>query len=203
MLKVIFLLGLLATMGLNANTKNFVPKNFSMKFKQVHKSSLTGKDRTALGSLNYSYPGKIRLQTKIPDDMTLVANGKTTWHYVPPFMEGESGHLTIQRGKSNTLSAFFDLIKKGLVSNSQYTVKKKNNMYEIQFNKESLEKIGIKKTDLYFKKTTNFSDLGELVITYSDNKLTKFIFTKIDTDVKFSDKEFVFQQPKNTKVIKN
>ena len=129
MLRVIFLIGLLVTIGLSADTKKFVPQKFFVQFKQVHKSSLTGKDRTALGSLKYSYPGKIRLQTKIPDDMTLVANGKTTWHYVPPFMEGESGHLTIQRGKSNNLSAFFDLIKKGLVSNSEYIVKKKNNMF--------------------------------------------------------------------------
>ncbi|WP_127718398.1 outer membrane lipoprotein carrier protein LolA [Halobacteriovorax sp. HLS] len=187
--------------SLNIQATSFVPDTFSAKFQQVYKSALTGKEKRSSGSLDYSYPGSIRLETQSPESLIYVSNNKTTWYYTPPFIEGEAGQVSIQQSSKNGLTKFLDMLRKGLKSNKYYTIKKDKLTYKVSFSKNAQKDLGIIFANLHFSKNDFlFEQLTKIEMTQTDKKVKNLILSNIDKSPKFLKTHFDFKIPKNTKV---
>ena len=102
---------------------SFLPDSFKSKFEQIEKSAISGKLKKSEGVLEYRYPGLIRFEFMGKNAMTYIHSQGVTYHYRPPFIEGEKGELTIYKGDKGKLGDFFDSLKKGLKENENYDVK--------------------------------------------------------------------------------
>ena len=93
-MKILFLF-LLASSASFA--KSFVPGSFSANFEESILSMATGKEKKSFGKIDYKFPGNIRFEITSPNASTFVSNPQKSWYYVPPFVEGEQGQVTIQK----------------------------------------------------------------------------------------------------------
>jgi outer membrane lipoprotein carrier protein len=192
---------LLLVLSFNIQAKSFIPNKFSATFEQVYKSALTGKEKRSQGTIDYSYPGSIKLETQKPEKLIYVSNNKTTWYYTPPFIEGESGQVSIQQSSKNSLTKFLDLLRKGLKTNKYYSVKNKKNEYIVSFKKSAQRDLGVKTATLVFSnKSAIFSKLKKIKMVQVDKKEKTLILSKVNRSPKFSKKYFEFKIPKNTKI---
>jgi len=185
--------------------KDFIPDTFKAYFKQSYKSSLSGKEKTTKGNLEYYYPGRVRFEITYPDKTIFVSNPTTTWYYNAPFVEGEPGEVLIKKTGKMVISKFFDILKTGLKNNDYYKVKNQSNLYEISFSKDVIVEIGIKKSILSFKKnkkTLRFEDVRYIDLHYTDKRTVRMTFSKIEQSVTFGKGRFVFKVPENTKISK-
>ena len=185
--------------------KDFIPDTFKAYFNQSYKSSLSGKEKITKGNLEYYYPGRVRFEITYPDKTIFVSNPTTTWYYNAPFVEGEPGEVLIKKTGKMVISKFFDILKTGLKSNEYYKVKNQSNLYEINFSKNVINEIGIQKSILSFKKNKNtlrFGDVRYIDLHYTDKRIVRMTFSKIEQSVNFGKGRFVFTVPENTKVSK-
>ena len=183
--------------------KNFIPDTFKAYFKQSYKSSLSGKEKVTKGHIEYFYPGRVRFEITSPDKTIFVSNPKTTWYYNAPFVDGEPGEVLIKKTGKMVISKFFDILKTGLNNNDYYKVKNKNNLYEVSFSKSVMAEIGIKKSILSFNKTKEalqFRDVSYIDLHYTDKRIVKMVFSKIEQSVKFAKNRFIFKIPDNTQI---
>ena len=184
-----------------ANSKTFLPNTFRADFEQVIKSTVSKKTKVTTGYLEYEYPGKFRFENLEPelDKLTFVSNSKKTWYYTPPFF-GEPGELKVS--KSNSLSKFFDSLKKGLVSNKNYKVFSLKNGKRLEFSKKKVKDMGILSAELIFAspKSTSFDELKSIILVKTDKSRTKLNFKKIKSGLVFKKDNFTFVVPKNTRV---
>lgn len=188
-------------LSIQIHAKSFVPDNFSASFEQVYKSALSGKEKRSSGLIDYSYPSSIKLVTSSPENLTYVSNKDKSWYYTPPFIEGEPGQVTIQVSTKNTLTKFLDVLKKGLVSNKLYNVKKNNKSYLIKFKKKAKNQLGIEEATLVFKNMKpKFMELLSVKMTLTNKKVKLLELSKINISPKFKKKHFIFIVPKNTKI---
>ena len=190
-----------------AKTKNreFIPDTFKAYFKQSYKSSLSGKEKITIGHIEYFYPSRVRFEVTSPDKTIFVSNPSKTWYYNAPFIEGEPGEVLIKKTGKMVISKFFDILKTGLKNNDYYKVENKNNLYEVTFSKNIIDEIGIKKSILSFKKikgTPHFSDVRYIDLHYSDKRIVKMTFSKIEKSITFPKNRFVFKVPENTQISK-
>lgn len=195
---------LLITLLLSNNTlaSAFIPDSFSASFEQVYKSALTGKEKRSKGTMDYKYPGNIRLETSSPESIIYVSNENKTWYYTPAFIESEPGQVTIQDSTKNELTKFLDILRKGLLTNKLYNVSKdKKSNYFLSFSKNIVKDLGIQKAKLVFKNgKAIFKNLKLVEMTLSNNKMKKLELSKIDEGPKFKNSHFIFKVPKNTKI---
>lgn len=196
-----FITPLFLLLSINIHAKSFIPNKFSATFQQVYKSALTGKEKRSQGSIDYSYPGSIKLETEKPEKLIYVSNNESTWYYTPPFIPGESGQVSIQQSSRDVLTKFLDLLRKGLKSNKYYSVKKNKTEYVISFKKNAQKDLGIKSATLIFsQKSSTFVNLKKIKMIQVDKKVKTLELSKIDRSPKFSKDYFDFKIPKNTKV---
>ena len=194
---------LLLLLSLNIQAKSFIPNKFSATFEQVYKSALTGKEKRSKGSIDYSYPGSIKLETQKPEILVYVSNNQTTWYYTPPFIEGESGQVSIQQSSKNSLTKFLDLLRKGLKTNKYYSVKKSKKKFEylVSFKKNAQKDLGIKHATMFFSsKTVAFENLKKVQMVQVNKKVKTLELSEINKSPKFSKTYFEFNIPKNTKI---
>jgi outer membrane lipoprotein carrier protein len=195
------LLIILSLLPFNIYASTFIPKAFSAKFEQVYKSALTGKEKKSKGSIDYSYPGSIKLETQTPESLIYVSNNKSTWYYTPPFIPGESGQVSIQQSSKDSLTKFLDLLRKGLKSNKYYSVKKSKGSAKVSFKKSAQKDLGVKEATLFFsKKGESFSNIKKITMIQVDKKVKTLLLSKINTSPKFKKGYFDFKIPKNTKI---
>jgi len=183
----------------------FLPKSFSAKFTQEYLSSLKGKVKKGNGSVDYKYPSNLRFETNNPTHVLFISNGKKSWYYTFPFIEGEDGELTESNGKDGmgVFIKFFDALNMGLASNNLYTVLKNNLIAEIIFNEKSAAEIGIKRAKLNFKeKKYEFSLINSIELEFMDGKKSTMALSEMKVNHAISDELFIFKAPKNTKLIK-
>ncbi|WP_044557707.1 LolA family protein [Halobacteriovorax marinus] len=180
----------------------FIPNSFSASFEQVYKSALTGKEKRSKGTMDYMYPGNIKLETSSPESLTYVSNDSKTWYYTPAFIESEPGQVTIQDATKNELTKFLDILRKGLLTNKLYKVSKnKAGEYFLEFSKTIIKDLGVEKAKLTFKKdTATFKNLKIVEMTLSNKKTKKLELSKIVEGPKFKKEHFVFKVPANTKI---
>ncbi len=190
----------------NANSALFLPKSFRTDFEQSYESSLSKRKKLKVskGSIDYSYPGHIRFAIVGNNPSVFVANRDRSWYYTPPFIAEEQGQVVIQKSRKLNLFRFFDLLKKGLVSNKLYTVVNKNNHYELIFKKQKKDIFDISKVVIFFPegKSRILQNASKFLLHYSDRAVT-LKFSNFDPDVKFPANHFVFAIPKNTKITRN
>ena len=65
--------------------------------------------------------------------------------------------------------------------------------------------IGIKKSILSFNKTKEalqFRDVSYIDLHYTDKRIVKMVFSKIEQSVKFTKNRFIFKIPDNTQISK-
>ncbi len=180
----------------------FIPDRFSASFEQVYKSALTGKEKRSKGTMDYSYPGSIRLETSSPESLTYVSNEKKTWYYTPAFIESEPGQVTIQEATKNELTKFLDILRKGLLTNKLYKVtKNKESNYFLTFTKDISKDLGIVSAKLVFKDgKAIFKNLKVVEMVLDSKKVKKLELSKIIEGPKFGKDHFIFEVPKNTKI---
>ena len=134
-----------------------------------------------------------------------MTNPSKTWYYNAPFVEGEPGEVLIKKTGKMVISKFFDILKNGLKSNDLYKVESKKEHYEVSFSKEIIPEIGIRKSILSFKSQNanpQFVDINYIDLHYTDKRVVKMTFSKIEESIIFSKKRFTFQVPENTQVSK-
>lgn len=183
-------------------SKSFFPNSFKSQFKEITISKISGKEKTSVGELEYLYPSNLKLVT---EDLVFVTNGKKSFFYRPPFMEGEKGELKIHDGKKSDSTRFFDVLKNGLTNNKFYNVIKNKDHYELSFSPKASEKYGIDKIQLFFHdvamKKPTFEKTNKMSIVYKDKRAVDFMFANFKRDAKLSSENFVFEAPKNTNTI--
>lgn len=180
----------------------FMPKTFEAQVLQQQKSALSGKIKESRGQLAYRYPGHLRFEIKKPDEVIFVSNRTKTWYYTGPFMDGESGEVTISHEGDHILAKFFDSFSKGLESNSLYKVQKKAEKVEITFDEKLQKKLGVLSATFDFKtRDYKFDELKGLKIIQHDQQVLTLALDKIKSGHELSDNKFVFQVPENTKTI--
>lgn len=200
------ILSFICLLGLSFSTRaDFLPKSFSAKFTQEYVSSLKGKVKKGNGSVDYKFPSNLRFETNNPTHVLFISNGKKSWYYTFPFIEGEDGELTESSGKDGmgVFIKFFDALNMGLASNNLYTVLKNNLLAEIIFNEKSANEIGIKRAKLNFKeKKYEFGLINSIELEFSDGKKSTMALSEIKINPTIPEETFIFKAPKNTKLIK-
>lgn len=66
-------------------------------FVQINETKTTGQKKKSTGVILFKRPDKVRWETHTPDKSLLVSDGKTAWHYTPPFDEEENGQVIIRK----------------------------------------------------------------------------------------------------------
>ena len=186
-----------------AEGRAFLPSTFKANFNQSYKSSLTGKEKSTKGGIEYKFPGHLRFEIYGPNKTLFITNPKKTWYYNAPFIEGESGEVTIKKTGKMVLSKFFDALKEGLSSNKHYKVEKVGEDYHLHFSKKILGQIGITKSILRFKGKKvypKFSDIQLIWLFYQNKRKVKMTFSNLRESMNLDHKRFIFKIPKNTKV---
>lgn len=181
----------------------FMPNNFELEFEQVFKSLLSGVDKKTKGHLTYLYPSHIKLEIGSNSDQTiLVAGSEKMWFYRAP-LPGDKGEV-IERLVSKTgLVRFFDALKKGLTSNTFYTVSKVEEKFQLTFSPNASRETELKSATLTFKnKTIAFQNLQDIDLEYVSGKKVKMIALSMKSNMKLTKNDFVFNPPAGTKIIK-
>jgi len=184
------------------NPKAFLPKSFSSEFKQIHISSLTGKEKVSWGTIEYLYPSKLRFEVNKPNKIIFVSNPRKSWYYTAPFIEGEPGELTIKPTGKMVLSRFFDMLAHGFKSNKQYTVKPHESGKRLIFTEKASREIGLREALLKFKKghAMSFSNLIGVELTYLEKKQVTIVLQNLKTNVTYKKNKFIFDPPPNTRI---
>ena len=181
----------------------FLPNSFKTEYVQEFKSKVDKGTRRAAGVFEYKYPSNLRLDQSMPEKLLYVSNSKTTWIYRAPFFEDEAPEVTIHKGQETSLSNFFDILKAGLKTNGNYSVKSSKEKAVIKFNKTAVRKTGVKEATLNFAKGKKvFTSLKNIIIKYEDGRDVKLELKNTKVDLKFKKKYFQFKVPKNAKIVK-
>lgn len=191
---------------LNAQvSEKFSSDTFRVDFNQEFKS-ITGKAKSSKGSVEYSFPSKIRVK-EFKDNSEFISNGKSSWYYVPPFMKGEKGTVQINQSGSMILGKLFDSFRDGLKSSGFYVVKINKLEATLEFTKSGKEELKLSSAVLKFKesktdKTLKMKNIEKMVLTYLDKKQVELVFFNYSEDIKYPTGYFEFKVPENTKIVK-
>jgi len=185
-------------------SKNFLPNTFSANFEESFLSLATGKEKKSFGKIDYKYPGQIRFEKTSPDQSTFVSNSNLSWYYVPPFVSGEMGQVTIQKSTKLPLTKFLDSIKDGVEKSNFFTTKFSGSMAELNFKKNYQKESNLKKVILTASKDAknldSLFDFDKITLEYLDGRKVNLKFIDLKKDSSFEASHFVFEVPKNTKV---
>lgn len=187
-----------------AFAKNFMPSSFSANFEESFISVATGKEKKSFGKIDYKYPGHIRFEKTSTDPSIFVSNPGKSWYYVPPFVEGEQGQVTITNSSKLPLTKFLDSIKDGFKGSKLFTHKYEDKNLVLAFNKEAQRELTLKNVILHSKKDAKniekLSEVEKLTLTYDDGRKVILKFLELKENVSFSKEHFVFKIPPQTKI---
>lgn len=187
--------------------KNFVPSSFSANFEESITSLATGKEKKSFGKIDYNYPGHIRFENISPDPSIFVSNPQTSWYYVPPFVEGEHGQVTIQKSSKLPLTKFLDSIKNGIENSKLFTFKYLKNELILSFVKTVQKEITLKEVVLTSssdaKVAQSLKDFEKMSLIYTDGRKVNLKFIELKESVSFLPKHFEFSIPAKTKITNN
>jgi len=193
---------LLFLLPLSVFAKTFIPSSFTANFEESFVSVTTGKEKKSFGKIDYKYPGHVRFEKTSPDPSMFVSNPKESWYYVPPFVAGEQGQVTVQKSSKLPLGKFLDSVKNGFEGQST-TVKGRE--MSVVFKKELQKKLTLKQVTLHAikeaKDASSLSDFEKITLVYEDGRKVDLKFIDLKENVSLSDDQFVFKVPANTKVI--
>lgn len=184
----------------SARTTNFLPKSFNADFSQVIKSSISGKEKKMKGKIEYQYPGHLWFEATHPNKIIFVSNPEKSWYYTAPWDDEVPGELTISKTNKNSLVKFFDLLKKGMKSNKNYSVTKKDQGIDLVLNKKNQKEIGIRSAYIEFKGEQSFIKISKVILTKNEGSKVRLDLNEIKINPNFKKDHFIFVAPKNTRV---
>lgn len=203
-MKTLLLILLIVFCQANSFASSFLPESFSANFEESYISAVNGKEKKSFGKIDYRYPSHIRFEKISPDSSTFVSNPQKSWYYVPPFVKGEKGEVTIQESNKLVLTKFLDSLKNGVENNKLFTHKYNKNELILTFTKAIQKDMNLKEATLIAgsdaKKATSMKEFERLVLIYNDGRRVNLKFTDLKEETKFSPKHFEFDIPSNTKV---
>ena len=183
----------------------FVPKSFSSRYEEKVKS-LSGKEKTSQGKLDYLYPGYLRFEVEKPHPSLFIVNPQKTWLYQPAFIEGEEDQVTIQKTSDLPLLKFFDSMSEGLKKSSLMEPSYEGKDLHLLFTAKGVEEFGLQKIILHTDvqeaiKMKSLKEVKELTLIYPNKKSVhlKLLDFKDRTDL--SPKNFEFHPSSKMKVI--
>lgn len=186
--------------------KSFVPGSFSADFEESIVSMATGKKKESFGKIDYKFPGHIRFEITKPNPSTFVSNPKKSWYYVPPFIDGEQGQVTIQNSSKLPLTKFLDSIKNGLEGSKLFTYKYVGKDLTLTFVKTVQKELTLKEVifhaDKEAKSVQKMSEFEKMTLIYEDGRKVNLKFLELKEEVSFPAKHFEFTPPAKTKIIK-
>lgn len=186
---------------------DFLPASFSADYEESFISSATGKERKSFGRIDYQYPRRIFFEVVSPDPTTFVSNSQTSWHYTPPFIEGEEGNVTVQGADELPLTKFLDALKHGTKSNSAYTTKAVGQNLTLSFSPAFQKQLQMSQAVLLAAgdavKATALGDFKELLLEYKNGKKVRMKFLAFRPGVSFPADHFDFKIPPKTKITKS
>ena len=201
-MKILFLL-LLASSASFA--KSFVPGSFSANFEESILSMATGKEKKSFGKIDYKFPGNIRFEITSPNASTFVSNPQKSWYYVPPFVEGEQGQVTIQKSTKLPLTKFLDSIRNGLEGSKLFTYKYNGKDLVLTFVKTVQKELTLKEVTFHAikeaKLVEKMSEFEKMTLVYADGRKVNLKFLELKEETSFPAKHFEFTPPAKTKVI--
>ncbi len=184
-----------------------MPSSFSANFEESFVSVATGKEKKSYGKIDYKYPGHIRFDKISPEPSTFVSNPDKSWYYVPPFISGEQGQVTIQKSNKLPLTKFLDSIRNGVEASSLFKPTYSGNNLELRFNTQMQKDTSLKEVVLHSsteaRKALSISDFDKLTLVYLDGRQVHLKFIDLKQDVSFSSNHFNFVVPAKTKVTNN
>ena len=201
-MKILFLF-LLASSASFA--KSFVPGSFSANFEESILSMATGKEKKSFGKIDYKFPGNIRFEITSPNASTFVSNPQKSWYYVPPFVEGEQGQVTIQKSTKLPLTKFLDSIRNGLDGSKLFTYKYNGRDLVLTFVKTVQKELTLKEVTFHAikeaKLVEKMSEFEKMTLVYADGRKVNLKFLELKEETSFPAKHFEFTPPAKTKVI--
>lgn len=190
--------------GVSFAASDFLPQSFSAQFEQEYVSTLKSRVKKGNGKVDYQFPGKIRFETNTPSTVIYVSNAIKAWYYRAPFVPEEQGEVTITSAANGAtpFTKFFDVLKNGLKSNSQYIVERKENVSTLKFLKDASAEYGISEASIVFKdKGEAFKDIDYIELTFNDKKTSKLKFKDLKINNVNAAETFEFVIPANTKTV--
>ena len=183
-----------------------MPGSFSADFEESIVSIATGKEKKSFGTIDYKFPGHIRLEITKPNPSMFVSNPNKSWYYVPPFIDGESGQVTIQNSSKLPLTKFLDSIKTGLEGSKLFTYKYEGKNLTLTFVKTVQKELTLKEVtfhaDKEAKSVQRMSEFQKMTLIYTDGRKVNLKFLKLKEESSFPASHFDFSPPAKTKIIK-
>lgn len=187
--------------------KSFMPASFTANFEESFHSLASGKEKKSYGKIDYKFPGNILLEKTSPDPSTFVSNPEKSWYYVPPFVPGEQGQVTIQKSNKLPLTKFLDSIKNGIEGSKLFTAEYKGHDLVLTFKKDVEKEMTLKEVVLTSSKeakdVASLSEFHKLTLVYADGRKVNLKFIDLKQDVTFPASHFSFNVPAKTKVTTN
>ena len=197
---IILLLGC-SSVAVAKGPSPWLPDSFSAKFTQIYLSAVSGKEQRGQGQLDYAYPGKIKFAADKPDPFIFTSNGQKTWYYYPPFIEGESGELSVQEQGNLWLNQFFDLLRYGPQTNDRYTATAQGLQWLLKFSSSTAKEVQAQQAQLKFKtKAKQFKELQEIVLLKANGQKVTFILEAMNLAPNLAAGYFDFTPPPKTKI---
>lgn len=188
-----------------ALAKSFVPASFSANFEESIISMANGKEKKSFGKIDYKFPGNIRFEITSPNPSTFVSNPQKSWYFVPPFIEGEQGQVTIQKSQKLPLTKFLDSIRNGLEDSKLFTTKYSGKDLILTFVKTVQKELTLKQVIFHaLKEAKSVQKMGEfekMTLIYADGRKVNLKFLELKEGTEFSAKHFEFTPPPKTKII--
>lgn len=185
--------------------KTFVPSTFSANFEESIVSMATGKEKKSFGKIDYKFPGHIRFDITSPNPSSFVSNPQKSWYYVPPFLEGEQGQVTIQKSSKLPLTKFLDSVKNGIEGSKLFTFKYAGHDLVLSFVKTVQKELTLKEVTFHAGKEAKLvqkmSEFERMTLVYTDGRKVKLKFLELKEEVSFPAKHFEFTPPAKTKII--
>ncbi|MBA2403760.1 MAG: hypothetical protein H0V66_03230, partial [Bdellovibrionales bacterium] len=140
-----------------------------------------------------------------PNASTFVSNPQMSWYYVPPFVEGEHGQVTIQKSKKLPLTKFLDSIRNGIEGSKLFTYKYSGKDLILTFVKTVQKELTLKEVTFHAtkeaKSVQKMSEFEKMTLIYADGRKVNLKFLELKEDTTFPAKHFEFTPPKKTKII--
>ena len=198
-----FVLGLLLTTS--AFAKSFVPASFSAHFEESFISMATNKEKKSFGNIDYKFPGHVRFEITSPNPSLFVSNPLKSWYYMPPFVAGEQGQVTIQKSNKLPLAKFLDSIKNGFEGSKLFTHKYVGKELILTFVSTVQKDLSLKEVTFHATKDAKLvekiNEFENMTLIYADGKKVNLKFLELKEDVAFPAKHFEFTPPAKTKII--
>ena len=164
-----------------------------------------GKEKKSFGKIDYKFPGNIRFEITSPNASTFVSNPQKSWYYVPPFVEGEQGQVTIQKSTKLPLTKFLDSIRNGLDGSKLFTYKYEGKNLVLTFVKTVQKELTLKEVTFHAVKEAKLvekmSEFEKMTLVYADGRKVNLKFLELKEETSFPAKHFEFTPPAKTKVI--